>query len=212
MSSRWFVTLTALAGLLALASVSYAQEDGARAGRLELLVNPAGGIFWTEGSESTGEPDFGQYNVALSGTWNFHPRWGAEGELAGGIGVEQRLTFPGVGGRSLGDVTPPNSLAYNGNIVFYPWTLNHSAAPYVTGGAGALTLLERGGFTDDDQTYFTANVGGGVKYFLTSRWGVRGDYRFFWVNSEDEGPAFFGRADDRYGHRVSGGVILNLLK
>lgn len=210
--SRWFVGLTAITGLLVFGSVSYAQEGAAQPGRFELLVNPVGGMFWTEGSEGDGGPDFGQYNVALSGTWNFHPQWGAEGEFAGAIGVEQRLTFPGVSGPSLGDATPPSSLAYNGNIVFYPWTLSQAAVPYVTGGAGALTLLERSGFTAGDQTYFTMNVGGGLKYFLTPRWGVRGDYRFFWVNSDSQGPAFFSQADDRYGHRISGGIVLNLFK
>ncbi len=210
--SRWFVALIAITGLLVFSNTSHAQENGAQAGRFELLINPVGATFWTEGTDDSGEPDFGQYNVALSGTWNFHPRWAAEGEFASGIGVEQRLTFPGVGSASLGDVTPPSSLTYNGNLVFYPWTLDHAAAPYVTGGVGVLTLLERKGFTDENQTYFTANVGGGLKYFFTPRWGLRGDYRFFWVNSETEGPGFFGRADDRYGHRISGGVVLNLVK
>ncbi len=51
-----------------------------------------------------------------------------------------------------------------------------------------------------------------MKYFFRPRWAIRADYRFFWVNSKDDGPAFFGRDDDRYGHRISGGVVLNLLK
>lgn len=209
--SRWFITFAAVVGLVAFASGSYAQESGAQPGRFELLINPVGATYWTEGSTGSGEPDFTQYATALSGTYNFHPRWGVEGEFAGGIGVEQRLNFDGIR-PSIGDATPPSSLSYTGNIVYYPWTSNRSAAPYVTGGAGALTLLERSGFTDDNQTYFTANVGGGLKYFMTSRWGLRGDYRFSWVNSEENGPSFFGQADDRYGHRISGGVVLNLVR
>jgi len=207
--SRWFVTFTAIAALLAFGSASYAQEGGAQAGQFELLINPVGGVFWTE--DDGGGPDFGQYNVALSGTWNFHPRWAVEGEFAGGIGIEQRLTFS-PGGPSIGDVTPPSSLAYAGNILYYPWTHNRAAAPYVTGGAGGLTLLERKGFSDENQTHFTANVGGGLKYFFTPRWGLRGDYRFLWVNSDDDSPLVFARNDDRFGHRISGGVVLNLVK
>jgi hypothetical protein len=208
--SRCFVVFTALAGLLAFGSMSYAQEGRGQPGRFELLVNPVGATYWTEGSDEGDEPDFGQYSVALAGTYNFHPRWAVEGEFAGAIGVEQRINFRS--SPSIGDATPPSSLAYSGNAVFYPWTSNRSLAPYATGGAGALTLLEQAAFTDENQTYFTANFGGGVKWFFTPRLGIRGDYRFLWVNSEDEGPAFFGREDDRYGHRITGGVVINLVK
>lgn len=209
--SRWFVTFTALAGLLAFGSPSYAQE-GAQPGQLELLINPVGVMYWTEGSDDDGGPDFAQYNTAVSGTWNFHPRLGVEGEAAFGIGVEQRLVASAFNRVSTGDITPPSSLVYTGNVLYYPATFNRSLVPYATGGAGAMTLLDRAGLTDENQTFFTANVGGGVKWFFTERLGIRGDYRFFWVNSEDEGPAFFGRDDDRYGHRIAGGVVLNLVR
>jgi hypothetical protein len=34
----------------------------------------------------------------------------------------------------------------------------------------------------------------------------RGDYRLVAINSKNEAPAFFG-PDNRYGHRVSGGLL-----
>ena len=58
---------------------------------------------------------------------------------------------------------------------------------------------------DDDETFFTSNAGAGVKW-LFGRWAVRGDYRFVAINSNDDAPAFFGR-DNRYGHRVYGGLL-----
>lgn len=60
---------------------------------------------------------------------------------------------------------------------------------------------------NDDETFLTGNVGGGVKWYF-GRLGIRGDYRFFAVDSKDDAPAFFGR-DNRYGHRIYGGIILN---
>jgi hypothetical protein len=33
-----------------------------------------------------------------------------------------------------------------------------------------------------------------------------GDYRLFAIDSEDDPPAFFGR-ENRYGHRVYGGLL-----
>ena len=86
-----------------------------------------------------------------------------------------------------------------------------SVVPYVTGGVGAQTLFQRAPLEiNDTDTFFTSNVGGGVKWY-SGRWGLRGDYRFIVVQSKDDAPAFFGQ-ETRYGHRVYGGVILNVVK
>ena len=63
--------------------------------------------------------------------------------------------------------------------------------PYVTGGIGGLTLFDTAtlGITDT-RTFLTGNVGGDVKWFnRTGRWGLRGDYRFVAVRSDDRAPA-----------------------
>jgi hypothetical protein len=61
-----------------------------------------------------------------------------------------------------------------------------------------------------DETFFSGNVGGGVKWYApNNRWGVRGDYRFQATKGKDDAPAFFGR-DTRYVHRVYAGVIINM--
>ena len=56
------------------------------------------------------------------------------------------------------------------------------------------------------ETYLTGNAGGGLKWFSTKHFGVRGDYRFFAVKNKDSAPWFFGN-ENRYGHRVQAGLI-----
>ena len=99
-----------------------------------------------------------------------------------------------------------------GNAVVSPWT-GHPIVPYATGGIGGLTMFERPELgVMGDETFFAGNVGGGVKWYAPNkRWGLRGDYRFLTVKSKDDAPVFFGQ-DTRYGHRITGAVLLNLGK
>ena len=100
----------------------------------------------------------------------------------------------------------PNLLNYSGNLVVSAANRS-SVVPYVTGGVGGLSLFEKASLgINDTETFFTGNVGGGVKWYA-GRWGLRGDYRFIAVQSKDDAPAFFGQ-ETRYGHRVYGGVLL----
>lgn len=195
----WVLVMTALG-----AGVASAQERTAGAQRWEVTGFPGGGIVFTKGSSDSGEADFGNYALGGSLTYNWNQYWGIEGEVGGAFGVDQRIQF--AGRNSIGDASPPNMLAYNANAMFYPLKNDRRFVPYVTGGVGGLTMFQKEevGF-DDDETFFTSNVGGGVKWYF-GRWGIRGDYRFFAINSKDDAPAFFGR-DDRYGHRVYGGLI-----
>ncbi len=84
-----------------------------------------------------------------------------------------------------------------------------SVVPYVTGGIGGLSAFERPSLgIIDTETFLTGNVGGGLNWYA-GRWGLRGDYRFVAVRAKDDAPDFFGQ-ETRYGHRVYGGVILNV--
>ena len=64
---------------------------------------------------------------------------------------------------------------------------------------------------DNSETFLTANVGGGLKWYRNDRWGLRGDYRFQAVRSKDSAPEFFGQ-NDRYGHRVYAAVVINAVR
>jgi len=130
--------------------------------------------------------------------------------VSGGLGVKQDLRFSG---ETL-NVKPPNLLNYSGNLAL-SFANRSSVVPYVTGGVGGLTVFDKASFgINETETFLTGNVGGGVKWF-NGRWGVRGDYRFIAVRSRDDAgsrlraPSFFG-AETRYGHRVYGGVLINV--
>jgi hypothetical protein len=193
---------------LGVSAPTFAQSrEGSSSGPgvVEVTIIPGGGTFFTEGKDTQG-PSFGNYDLGGSVTINFN-RWvGIEGEVSGALGVSQSLDFSGA---TQTDVKTPHLLNYSGNVIVN--AARGSVVPYATGGIGALSLFERSGLgINDTQTFLTTNVGGGLKWY-SGRWGLRGDYRFIAVQSKDEAPAFFGQ-ETRYGHRVYGGVILNVVR
>ena len=200
--SRWIAVLLVVTGLAGAARAD-AQEVAPAAGRVEVSIIPAGGVFFTEPAE-TSEPSFGNYDLGGAVAVNFNRFVGVEGEVSGALGISQDLQFGGL----TSNVKTPDILNYSANLVVS--AANHSAVvPYVTGGVGGLSVFERAGLgINDTETFLTGNVGGGVKWYA-GRWGIRGDYRFIGVQSKDDAPAFFGR-DTRYGHRVYGAVLLNV--
>jgi hypothetical protein len=199
--TRWIAVL-AVVGLMGT-DIAHAQEAAAGPGIVEATIIPGGGTFYTEGKDTQG-PSFGNYDLGASVTVNFNRYVGVEGEVSGGLGITQDLTSGGLTSNS----KTPNLLNYTGNVVVSVPNRS-SVVPYVTGGAGGLSLFERAGLgITDTETFLTGNVGGGVKWY-SGRWGLRGDYRFVTVQSQDDAPAFFGR-ETRYGHRVYGGFIVNV--
>jgi Outer membrane protein beta-barrel domain len=199
------VLVVAAAALFGAASV-YAQESSAGAGRVELGAFPGGGMFFTQ-STSGNEPDFGNYALGASVTLNANRWLGFEGEGGGMIGVRQNVV---VGGNTLTNQRTPSMWSYSGNVVLHPVGSDHAVVPYATTGLGGLTMTPYGqvenlGITTHE-TYLTGNVGGGLKWFSTRHFGVRGDYRYIMVRSKDTAPQFFGN-EDRYGHRVQAGLI-----
>jgi hypothetical protein len=200
---RWlpaFIVIIACGGAVASARA----QPSADPPPVEVTLSPGGGIFFT-GKDA--EPGFGSYRIGGSVTVNLTRFVGVEGEVGGSFGISQELDF---GAGSSVEQKPPNLLDYSGNLVISARTAA-SLVPYVSGGAGTLTLFSREELgIDDTQTYFTGNVGGGVKWLARNRhWGLRGDYRFLAMRSRDDAPSFFGRVT-RYGHRVYGAVLVNL--
>lgn len=174
--------------------------------RFEISILP-GGVLYFQDSDT--EADFASYVVAAAFTANLSRFVGVEGEFGAGIGVDQDLDLPG-GQRS---EQPPHLLTYSGSVVFYPVGRDRRVQPYVIGGLGGLTLLERRALGIDDATsFFTGHVGGGIKAYFSRRIGIRAEYRFVPVATADDAPAFFGREDTRYGHRVAGGIVLDVTR
>jgi opacity protein-like surface antigen len=199
--TRWIAVLISTVSVIG-GSHAYAQE--AAPGTVVLTIIPGGATFFTEGKDSGG-PSFANYDVGAGITVNFNRIFGVEGEVSGSLGLEQDLTFAG---QQTSNIKTPNLLNYSGNLVVSVPT-HGSLKPYVIGGVGGMSVFERAslGITDTE-TFFTSNVGAGVKWFA-GRWGLRGDYRFIVVQSKDDAPAFFGQ-ETRYGHRVYGGILVNV--
>ena len=200
---RWIAVMVAVAGLAGAGQV-YAQESTPGAGSVDVTVIPGGAAFFVEGKNTKG-PSFANYGLGAGVEVNFN-RWvGVEGEVSGALGVTQDLRFT----TGTTNVKSPNLLNYSGNVVVSAANRS-SVVPYATGGVGGLTLFNQSTLgINQNKTFLTGNVGGGLKWFSrTGRWGLRGDYRFLAVRSDDTAPAFFGQ-ETRYGHRVYGGVLIN---
>ncbi len=202
--TRWIAAAMVIAGL-AGAATAEAQEANPGPGLVEVSIIPGGGVFFTE-DKDTKEPAFGNYDLGGAVAVNFNRYVGVEGEVSGALGVSQSLSFDGF----TSDRKTPHILNYSGNVVVNAANRS-SVVPYVTAGVGGLSLFERATLgIADTETFLTGNVGAGLKWYA-GRWGLRGDYRFVGVRSKDDAPAFFGQ-ESRYGHRVYGAVILNVLR
>jgi len=202
--TRWMAVLLAVIGLTATGT-AYAQEAPAGPGTVELTIIPGGGTFFTEGKDTQGS-SFGNYDLGAGLTVNFNRYIGVEGEVSGGLGITQDLKSGGLTSRS----KTPDLLNYSGNLIV-SLANRSSVVPYVTGGAGGLSVFEKAGLgIADTETFFTGNVGAGVKWY-SGRWGLRGDYRFIALQSKDDAPAFFG-SETRYAHRVYGGFVVNVAR
>lgn len=198
-----FIAIVLVSAALWAAPSAAAQELGPGPGSVEVTLIPVGGMFFTK-AEDVSEPGFGNYDLGVALTVNLNRFFAIEGELGGALGVTQNLQF--------GDVTSslktPHLLSYTGSLVLSAPT-GSAFVPYLAGGIGGLTLSKRASLDITDRANFlVGNFGGGLKWYA-GRWGLRGDYRFVPVRSNDDAPAFFGQ-EARYGHRVYGAVILNV--
>ena len=202
---RWIAVVVVMVGVAGTGH-AYAQETTAGPGTVNVTVIPGGAAFFVEGKD-TKAPSFANYGLGVGVDVNFNRFVGVEGEVSGAIGVTQNLQFT----NGTVNQKTPNLLSYSGNLVVS--AANRSAVvPYVIGGVGGLTFFNQSTLVTQNQTFLTGNVGGGVKWFNRSgRWGLRGDYRFLAVRSDDQAPSFFGR-ETRYGHRVYGGVVINAVR
>ena len=200
--TRWIAAVLVALGLVG-ARQGYAQDVVPGPGAVVVTIIPGGATFFTEGKDTKG-PSFGNYDLGAGVEVHFNRYVGIEGEVSGALGIAQDLQFTG----RTSNLKTPNLLNYSGNLVLS--AANHSSVvPYVTGGVGGLSLFDKASLgINNTETFLTGNVGGGLKWF-NGRWGLRGDYRFITVRSKDDAPSFFGQ-ETRYGHRVYGGVLVNV--
>lgn len=199
-----FIAFVLTAAAVSAAAPVFAQDAAPGPGKVVITIIPGGATFFTEAKDNPRGPSFGNYELGGSVAVNFNRYLGVEGEVSGGIGVSQSMQL----GASAIDEKSPNLLNYSANLVLSAPNRT-SVVPYLTGGVGGLTMFERQPLTADGvETFVTGNVGGGLAWYA-GRWGLRADYRFIAVQAKDEAPSFFG-AEERYGHRLYAGVLLNV--
>ncbi len=185
----------AIALLAAAGSVARAQESPGQ--ESPYTVSLLGGVHVVN-KENTSLPDqVVTIPATASAAYRFSQNWAAEGEVTWFIPVKQRLSLP-TGGSV--DLKTPDVLAYQANLrASLPlggWT------PYVTGGLGAMTILETTGAdrliqVQDPQTAFAANFGGGATFPIGTHWRIRGDVREFamFPSNETQGISAAGSVD-----------------
>ena len=203
---RSLLSITAIAAGIALtlsaASVAFAQEP---AGKFE--VSLLGGVHAFNKNDTSLPDQLLGIPAVASGAYRITPNLAAEGEVTWFIPVKQSVDL--VGGTQ--DRKAPNTLAYQaglrGNLQLSTWS------PYLAVGAGAMTFLsnsdsDRLPRLDKSQTVFAMNFGGGAQIGVTSRWGVRADFREFvgFPGDHTTGLSTNGTADPIWMERGTVGV------
>ena len=130
--------------------------EPATEGPVVVTIIPGGATFLTEGKNSSG-PSFGNYSLGGAVVGNFNKHVGVEGEVTGAIGISQTLTGFAT------DTKTPHMLNYTGNVVV-SFPTGKGVVPYVTAGAGGMSVFETADLgINQTETFFTSNVGGGLK-------------------------------------------------
>jgi len=212
---RGSISFVAALVLLAGSTTVSAQEATIGAGKVEIGGFPGGGTFFVGGDDNK-EVDFNVYTAGGGLTYYVTPVVAIEGEFTGSIGWAQDVFFNRA---KLIHNQMPTVWSYSGNVVFFPGGTAGKQLPfYVTGGIGQVLLSPRVptkvfGYDVDTvgtQAFLAENIGGGVKIFRGAdapNWGFRIDYRYLFVNENNDAPAFFAQAKSRGAHRVYVGML-----
>jgi opacity protein-like surface antigen len=166
--------VAALSTLFAAASANASEPPGKH-----VEVSVLGGVHNYSKNDTalpdnlTGVPVVGSVSYRL--TQNF----AAEGEFTWFVPVKQTVDM---GGGVKQDRTAQNSIAYQAglraSLPLSRWT------PYLAAGVGGLTILsdtspDRLPQLEESQTVFALSFGAGAQYPVSSRWGLRADFREF---------------------------------
>jgi hypothetical protein len=203
--NRHIALIVVLLAGMAGAGPASAQESAPHAGAVVVTVIPASATFFTQSTRGR-ESGFTNFGPAGGVELYLNHYVSVEGEVGAGIGVRQELQ----GANGTLHLKSPSLVTYSGNVVVTAPS-DGSLAPYLTIGAGGLTLLHSSALgVADSSTFLTGNVGAGVRWFnATARCGVRADYRFIAVRANDQASVFFGQ-DARYANRAYGALLVNV--
>jgi hypothetical protein len=183
-------------------------QDDVGAGKTDLSIVAGGWVSFTAPSTSP-EPSFGEYVVGGNMSFAPLPWMGVEAELLAGLRRSQVLKYGST--RTLTTKSPPVFMdAVNLVIPFIGD--QRAVVPFVTAGIGETTVNRlRDAGQVDTETFFTGNLGAGVKLYTSGRWAYRVDYRYFLIRSEDPAPGTFFGHQERRAQRVTGSLIVKLI-
>jgi len=90
----------------------------------------------------------------------------------------------------------------HGNFLHHYRIADPRAWPYVMAGLGVTTYYANGNGGSDSKSHFSFALGGGMKYFITSRFGFRGEARW--------SPAVLSSSGSNVWCEVAGGAICEI--
>lgn len=159
--------------MLLTASVASAQEN-LGAGKVEIdSALLGGGVLILPGNQ----PQPKGYVLDVAAAANLTRHVGLEGDFTWSMSRREAVSLAGTA-PALEET--PNMLFYTGNVIYNPFGKNHPLVPYVELGGGGMTVRDTptpfglaGG-----STHATANLGGGLRWFIIPHWGARADYRY----------------------------------
>lgn len=171
-SVRLLLIAAATLGVVALAASSASAENTG------IGFSVMGGVQALNKNKATFPDHIIDVPVAAALSFDLSPVWALEGNFSWVIPVKQDIDL---GGGFVRKGKSPDMLSYQGNLKANLST-SSSIRPYVTAGAGAVTLLstkkaDRIPQLASDQTAFAANAGIGAEYAISGPLALRLDLR-----------------------------------
>jgi outer membrane beta-barrel protein len=183
----------ALVSIAGTSSMAFAQADVPTINRGTQIVSGFAGLQWfdiADQIDEIGDNVENELNLGARYQYNFTPH----------IGLEANFTFSpaeheffGPEGAGIGSADV-DALYYGGNVV-YNITPASRVIPFLTGGAGAVTL--RVDESDPDtaglsssETKFAANFGGGVLFAANEHFALRFEVRDYIYRVDELDPQF----------------------
>jgi hypothetical protein len=192
--------LATRAGIIALTMICHSRSAAAS----NWFVAPfAGATARTQTGfiDLDGAESLRKFTIGAAAAWQGDRWFGIEGELA---------LLPAFFESDIGLVESGRVTTANGNVVISPWRTNR-VRPYLTIGAGVVWLhvADVADVFSTSATLPAMNAGAGVRIDLRSRFGLRGDVRYFRTRFEEPPPstASLG-ARFLQTWRVSGGLVI----
>lgn len=197
-----------LVGLVLVNAGSVSAQTAPGAGKLEATITPAGWLSVAE-ADTVPEPGFSQYlfGGAFAFNWN---TLGLEGEIFLAPGRSQDLHY---GSPSKAIDSSPMVIVDSVTLVVPLLGNSRAVVPYGAAGIGEFTVMrtEDNVTQPDTETFTTGFFGGGVKWYRSSRWGIRVDYRYLAVRSKLHSPGDFFGEELRKANRIYGALTINLI-